>query len=358
MLTRHARRIYAGGIPPQATEEELLNFFNDVVLKALYPVVPEKPPVTKIYLNIEKCYAFVEFDSIELTTACMQLDGLKFPHSSGTTIIRVRRPMDYRPELLPPDLGPIPQLNLDVLGEMGATVTNGPGKIFIGGLPYNLEDEQIMELLRAFGPIKSFHQVKDPGAVTSKGYAFCQYEDPKNAEDAINGLNGMKLGEKTLSVRVAVTTNSAPQQQQPQFIQQTPSFQQQFATGMQPPMGATGYPPQYSTQSNPLAYSQPTRVLKLKNMLTAEDLVNDEEFNDIKEDVRLECQEYGNVLNLVMPRTKDGYNPAAEGYIFVEFSNTDMAKNAALALHGRKFAERTVNVEYVSLFCYLIVNLF
>ena len=37
----------------------------------------------KIYLNVEKCYAFVEFASIELTTACMQLDGIKFVHHTG-----------------------------------------------------------------------------------------------------------------------------------------------------------------------------------------------------------------------------------------------------------------------------------
>ena len=82
-------------------------------------------------------------------------------------------------------------------------MTNGPGKIFIGGLPYNLQDEQIMELLSAFGPIKQFHQViayfnaynslhaytyihtyqvRDPGSVTSKGYAFCEYVDPAVAE--------------------------------------------------------------------------------------------------------------------------------------------------------------------------------
>ena len=49
-------------------------------------------------------------------------------------------------------------------GSIGATVTNGPGKIFIGGLPYNLLDEQIMELLSAFGPIKQFHQVRSTTA--------------------------------------------------------------------------------------------------------------------------------------------------------------------------------------------------
>ena len=78
MLTRHARRIYAGGIPPRASEIEIANFFNDVVTRALLPARLDGPPVIKIYLNIEKCYAFVEFATIELTTACMQLDGIKF----------------------------------------------------------------------------------------------------------------------------------------------------------------------------------------------------------------------------------------------------------------------------------------
>ena len=51
-----------------------------------------------------------------------------------------------------------------------------------------------MELLSAFGPIRQFHQVRDPGSVTSKGYAFCEYIDPNTAEAAILGLNGLKIG--------------------------------------------------------------------------------------------------------------------------------------------------------------------
>lgn len=212
MLTRHARRIYAGGIPPRATEAEIQLFFDDIVCKAMAPVTLECPPVNKVYLNIEKCYAFVEFNSIELTTACMQLDGVKFDHYSGSTIVRVRRPNDYRPETLPlGSVGPTPFLNLGVLGGMGATGSGGPGKIFVGGLPYNLADEQIMELLSAFGTIKQFHQVREPGSLTSKGYAFCEYMDQSVAEAAISGLNGLQLGEKTLSVRIASAANTTPQ---------------------------------------------------------------------------------------------------------------------------------------------------
>jgi splicing factor U2AF 65 kDa subunit len=207
VLTRHARRIYAGGIPPKAGEMEIANFFNDIVTRALLPTRLDEPPVVKVYLNADKCFAFIEFTTIELTTACMQLDGVKFEHYTGTTIVRVRRPNDYRPEILPPP-GPIPAMNLQALGITAGTnaAGGGPGKIFIGGLPYNLADEQIMELLQAFGPIKSFHQVRDPGSVTSKGYGFCEYVVAANAEAAIAGLNGLALGEKTLSVRVATTS--------------------------------------------------------------------------------------------------------------------------------------------------------
>ena len=45
-------------------------------------------------------------------------------------------------------------------GSFGTTDTNGPGRVFISGLPHNLEDEQIADMLSAFGPIKQFHQVR------------------------------------------------------------------------------------------------------------------------------------------------------------------------------------------------------
>ena len=208
MVTRHARRIYAGGIPPTATENEILNFFNDVVTRALFPYVPSTPPCIKVYLNIEKCFAFVEFDSIELCTACMQLDGIRFEHYTGTTTIRVRRPNDYRPETLAPSYTPIPQLNQNVLSALGASSASGPGKVFVGGLPYHLPDEQVIELLSAIGPIKSFHQVRDPGSATTKGYAFCEYESAAIAEAAIKGLNGLPLGDKVLTVRYASQGNT------------------------------------------------------------------------------------------------------------------------------------------------------
>jgi splicing factor U2AF subunit len=64
---------------------------------------------------------------------------------------------------MPAGLPPPPVFNLAALGIVGTTVAEGPGKVFVGGLPYHLTEEEIKELLGAFGPLRSFHLVKDTG---------------------------------------------------------------------------------------------------------------------------------------------------------------------------------------------------
>ena len=44
-------------------------------------------------------------------------------------------------------------------------------RIFVGGLPYFLTDEQCKELLGSFGQLKSFDLVKDRETGNSKGWA-------------------------------------------------------------------------------------------------------------------------------------------------------------------------------------------
>lgn len=39
--------------------------------------------------------------------------------------------------------GPIPKLNLSVLGIISNTVPDSDNKVFIGGLPYNLTEDQV-----------------------------------------------------------------------------------------------------------------------------------------------------------------------------------------------------------------------
>jgi splicing factor U2AF subunit len=234
----------------------MLNFFTTTIQRATAPHgIPGLvgSPVIQTYINTDKCFGFVEFSSMELTASCLALNGIKF----GQSILRIRRPNDYKPELVPPTMQPLPFFNLSALdisssgGAAPAQAAEGPsaGRVFVGGLPYNLSDDQVRELLGAFGPIRNFNLVRDPGSVTSKGYAFCEYADTHTTQMAIAGLHGLPIAEKTLTVRLANVQAGAaapapqvaqyPQQllQQLQYAQQT---QQQAPPPPQPSGGGGG----------------------------------------------------------------------------------------------------------------------
>jgi RNA recognition motif-containing protein len=55
----------------------------------------------------------------------------------------------------------------------------------------------------SFGVLKAFNLVKDAATGLSKGYAFCEYNDNAVTDAAVQGLNGMQLGDKKLIVQLA-----------------------------------------------------------------------------------------------------------------------------------------------------------
>mmetsp|Transcript_22800 Transcript_22800/g.37190 ORF Transcript_22800/g.37190 Transcript_22800/m.37190 type:complete len:479 (+) Transcript_22800:3-1439(+) len=212
--TRHARRLYIGNIP-DIHENDVHNFFRDAIRSAII-IDPNNPnpshqkqyiendPIISVYINRERRFAFLEFKTMEITTACLDLDGINV---MGHGKVTIKRPNDYNPAWAPPvNPSTLPRLDTAKLGIVSSTVPDGPNKIFIGGLPYHLTESQLLELLGAFGTVKAFHLVKaDATALTSKGYCFVEYADPNLTQVACMGLNGMDMGGgKQLSCRMAV----------------------------------------------------------------------------------------------------------------------------------------------------------
>ncbi|KAF4134065.1 RNA recognition motif-containing protein [Phytophthora infestans] len=331
--TRHARRLYVGGIG-EISEPEITAFFNDVIDRALGEK-QEGGSVVSVYINRERHFAFVELRSIELTTACMNLDGVSY---NGQPL-KIRRPNDYNPATVPKDLGPIPQLNLAALGIVSTTVSDGPGKIFIGGLPYHLNEEQVKELLQAFGPLRSFHLVKELSSNLSKGYGFCEYMDINVTDAACIGLNDMQLGDKTLTVRRAMSQENAKA-----VASAAGTVNTGLEMGLDPSLAAMQAMSMAGIPSVPLG--TPSRVIVLLNMVTPEELEDEEEYADILDDIKGECERFGAVPSLLLPRPRDGVLSAV-GKVFVEFADVQSAQAAATELHGRGFSNRTVAVEFM-----------
>ena len=56
-------------------------------------------------------------------------------------------------------------------GQISSQVPDGPNKIFAGGIPYSLGENEVKELLGSFGQLRAFHLVKERESNTSKGSA-------------------------------------------------------------------------------------------------------------------------------------------------------------------------------------------
>ena len=88
----------------------------------------------------------------------MAFDGIHF--ISGP--LKIRRPKDYGGIDLSAPAG------VHVPGVVSTNVPDSINKIFVGGLPPNLNEEQVQELLKTFGELKAFNLVRENGNGPSK----------------------------------------------------------------------------------------------------------------------------------------------------------------------------------------------
>ena len=72
----------------------------------------------------------------------------------------------------------------------------------------------------------------------------------------------------------------------------------------------------------------------------------DAAYIEICEDVREECEKYGQVLELKVPKPSGPRLSAGVGKIYVKYDKPESAQKALRALAGRKFADRTVVVTF------------
>ena len=156
-LARQSRRLYLGSITSLADEDNIALFFNAKMREMGLSQGPGNP-VLAVQVNREKNYAFVEFRSAEDATAGMQLDGTVFLDGP----LRVRRPHDYA--------GPETLTSYNTM--LPSTVPDSANKIFVGGLPPYLNEDQVVELLKSFGELKSFNLVREHGNGPSKVRTF------------------------------------------------------------------------------------------------------------------------------------------------------------------------------------------
>jgi len=304
--TMQARRLYVGNLPFGITDDLMIDFFN-AKMRESNLIKQHGNPVLACQINLEKNFAFLEFRSVEETTSAMAFDGIVLQGQA----LKIRRPRDYQP--IP---GIVETEASHIPGVVSTVVADTVNKVFIGGLPNYLNEDQVRELLTMFGELRAFNLVKDSAAGLSKGYAFCEFVDIAITDIAIAGLSGMPLGDKKLIVqRASVGSKTMPAQLNIPGVDLTKAI-------------------------------TATNVLCLMNMVTAEELVSDETYDEIFDDIREECSKFGKIRSLQIPRPNSDYQVNGIGKIFIEYTLPQEASAASEALAGRKFQNRIVVTSY------------
>jgi cold-inducible RNA-binding protein len=83
-------------------------------------------------------------------------------------------------------------------------------KLFVAGLPYDLDDAELMEIFEKFGTVASAKVAMDRETGKSKGFAFVDMPNAEEAKDAIESLKDISLGKKPLVVKEAEERSGPP----------------------------------------------------------------------------------------------------------------------------------------------------
>lgn len=163
-----------------------------------------------------------------------------------------------------------------------------------------------------------------------QGFAFFEYVDPSVTDVAIAALSGMTLGDRQLVIQRASVGAKAGQPGFPDLPYE------QFPEIPRPIMPAGD------------VSEDDARVLLMLNMVTPDDLVDDDEYVEIVDDVRTEVSKYGAVEDVRIPRPTHGrgHHPSDQangvGRVYVKFVDSTGAVAGMKALAGRSFAGRSI----------------
>ncbi|WEW58839.1 hypothetical protein PRK78_004307 [Emydomyces testavorans] len=300
--SRQAKRLFVYNLPSSVSEDSLTQFFN-LQLNGLN-VIQGVDPCVSAQLSTDRTFALLEFKTAADATVALAFDGISMEpddangNANGSNQgLSIKRPKDY---IVPSEADDIHHQE----GVISQEVPDSPNKICVANIPPFIQEEQVTMLL---------------------GIAFCEYIDPSSTSIAVEGLNGMELGDKRLKVTRA-------------------SIGATQAAGLD--MGVNAMSMFAKTTSQDL---ETGRVLQLLNMVTAEELMDNEDYEEICDDVRDECSKYGQVLELKVPRPTGGSRQSAGvGKIYVKFDSYESAYKAMKALAGRKFQDRTVVATFFS----------
>jgi len=259
-------------------------------------------------------------------------------------------------------------------------LTQQARKLYVGNLPVGIAINEQM-LTEFFNSTVTRLGITTPNPVlsswrSSEGtFCFVEFRSVQDTTTCLTLLQGVTLGGRSLRVGRPAGYKPPP----PQFANyivgcpsstfKPPSIPPGLNTTMSSLVGADlGITNPLLTSMQGLSQVKqesspaPTKVLLLLHMVTAEELMDDDEFSDIVLDIREECEKFGTVEQIVIPRPigKETENEnggdnitgprvgIGVGRIFIKYNGVKGSTAAKEALNGRTFNSNRVAASFYS----------
>ncbi|KAK8815415.1 hypothetical protein WA158_003627 [Blastocystis sp. Blastoise] len=346
---KSATELLISNLPDNITPNQLQTAVNLLMANLKLTTAPGHP-CTNTWISSDGKSASIEFRTVKETNNALALDGLNIFNRN----VSVTRPKTYNgPETEAPQVDPELLLELvtgadamhqyKTLKSMGENMLLGKNDkkmniqmntmkisptvpneeelklsydiekcILIQNIPRELEEFEIRNICDPFGEIKNLFLLKKDGEF--QGEAVVEYESALWHDIAMEGLEGLPMDSPTNSILLHV---SKPSPKWPAF------------------------PIPVST------ISKPSPVLRVGNILSIEDIEEEEDYEDLKEDLNTEFGKLGTILSMEIPRPKNGQKICdGLGYVFLQYSSLQESSQATRELRTKTFNGQQLHVEY------------
>jgi hypothetical protein len=334
------RELFVGNTPA-GTSELLLQHFVNAAMRRSGLCGPYESPVVNARVNSK--FAFVELNSIEMANKCLNINGIPFLNVQ----LKICRPSKY--------IGPVvPAITWFQLTGQDSNNMYDPEleklqrELFVG----NTTPEMTAQMLQDF----LGNAMQQVGLTTAPGnpistcrvsgkFAFIELRSAIEAANALN-LNNIPYLGTALRVGRPSKYNGPPEQHLnwEDILAKYLSGELQpsnFGAATPTTQAANEQQQQQQQQQQPVVPT--SRIVELRNMLSMEDLSNPEEYQDILDDTKEQCNEFGTLLSVIIPRSDE----VGATKIFLEYQTIEDAATAIAGLQGRTFDGRLVEATYL-----------
>ena len=219
------------------------------------------------------------------------------------------------------------------------TAQNTDKKLYIGNLPNGMTPPSLVKMLNiALLTLKPEDFAPGEPVISSwvspdGHYAFVEF---RTAEEATKGfaLNGFKIMGIPLKVGRPKTYQGLPQSMED--------------IGPSNTVAAILMKTKKNIPVKSYKFVMPTKVLCLTSIIKGLDIEDEDKYNEIAEDIKSECEKYGNVMGIFMPRkdVEDNTTPGM-GNAYVMYEDIEQSKLARRFLSLKRFNNKLIYIQYI-----------